>query len=125
MEYQAYFFTTGNAVITSILSPTLNFMPGRGLKYAISIDDEPPQIITAIPEGYDAQNGNRDWEESVRNNARLCKSVHQIAKPGYHTIKFWMVDPGIVLQKLVVDTGGLRQSYLGPPESYSNLQGNK
>jgi len=45
-------------------------------------------------------------------------SKHAIARSGLHVLKFWMVDPGIVLQKLVVDAGGMRPSYLGPPESY-------
>jgi hypothetical protein len=32
-------------------------------------------------------------------------------------VKFWALDPGLVLQRLVVDAGGLRPSYLGPLES--------
>jgi hypothetical protein len=120
LEYQMYLFNTGTFDITSIFSPTLNFMSGRGMQYAISFDDQPPQIITLVPENYNAQNRNTDWEKSVSDNARFSHSKHIINKPGYHTLKIFMVDPGVVLQKIIVNSGGLKPSYLGPPESYFN-----
>ncbi len=119
LEYKMYLFNTGEFEITSIFSPTLNFMAGRALQYAIAFDDETPQLITLVPENYNAQNRNADWEKSVRDNARFSYSKHMISRPGYHTLKIFMTDPGVVLQKIIVNTGGLRPSYLGPPESYN------
>jgi hypothetical protein len=120
LEYRMYLFSTGKVTVAAILAPTLNFIPGRGLRYAVSFDGEAPQTVTFVPPEYNARNGNRDWEKSVEDNARFSHTSHTLAKSGYHTLKFWMVDPGIVLQKLVVNPGGVKPSYLGPPESYRN-----
>jgi hypothetical protein len=113
LEYEMYLFHAGGLDVETILAPTLNFMPGRGLRYAISWDDQPPQVIDAW-----AHNARADWETSVKDSVRKVKSTHTLTSPGYHRLKFWMVDPGVVLQKLVVDLGGVKPSYLGPPESY-------
>jgi hypothetical protein len=118
LEYRMCLFSTGAVEVVTITSPSLNFAPGRGLRLAVSFDDETPQVVTLVPADYKAQNGNRDWEKTVGDNARYARSTHSLAKPGYHTLKFWMVDPGVVLQKIVVDLGGVKPSYLGPPESF-------
>ena len=118
LEYDMYLFSQGKAEVEAVLAPSLNFMPGRGVRYAIAFDDEPPQVVTVLPKGYFVDNGVRDWEESVKDSVRKTKSTHAIAQPGHHTLKFWMVDPGVVLQKLVLDLGGVKPSYLGPPESF-------
>jgi hypothetical protein len=118
LEYRMYLFNFGTTEVEAIFSPTLNFMPGRGLQYAISFDDNNPQIVTLVAGDFNAQNGNRDWEKTVMDNARFSTTTHTIKEPGYHTLKIWMIDPGPALQKIVINTGGVKSSYLRPPESY-------
>jgi hypothetical protein len=120
LDYRIYLFTPGEATAHLRLGPTLNFAPDRPVRIAVSMDGEAPQVLTIVPKGYNAANGNRDWEQSVRDNARYITSRHQIAAPGYHTFKVWMVDPGVVLERLLIDTPASAKavSYLGPPESF-------
>jgi hypothetical protein len=120
LQYQMWLSGTNTAEVTLILSPCLNFAPDRGVRIAVSFDDESPQIITVVPKGYVAGDGNRDWEESVRNGVRKVISKHSMATAGSHTLKVWRVDPAVVLQKIIVNTGGLKPSYLGPPESHQH-----
>jgi hypothetical protein len=105
---------SGTVTVRAYLSPTLNFSgAGHGLRYAMSIDDEAPQMVNVS-----ADSSLRAWEQSVADNILIGSTRHQLATPGEHVLKFWLVDPGVVLQKIVVDAGGVRPSYLGPPESW-------
>jgi Glycosyl hydrolase family 115/Gylcosyl hydrolase family 115 C-terminal domain/Glycosyl hydrolase family 67 N-terminus len=120
LEYKMFLFDAGNVNVETILSSSLNFVSGRGLRFALSFDDGPPQIVTAVPENYSVGlgDGNRDWEKMVADGVRIIKTPFSLSRAGEHTLKVWMVDPGVVLQKIVVDCGGQKPSYLGPPESY-------
>lgn len=119
LEYDMHLFGQGEVAVWVYLSPRNNFLNFEdGLQYAVSFDnDDPQKVNTSL--GVDLYgNGNGVWERHVGNNTNLTYSTHVIAEPGEHVLKFWMVTPGVILQKIVVDLGGMKPSYLGPPESY-------
>ena len=117
IEYEIYLYDMDSLKLMSYFSPTLNFHNTQeGLQYAVSIDNEKPEIFSLNKD----QDARGVWDRWVANSIIIKTSSHHINKTGKHTIKFWMINPGVVLQKLVVDLGGVKQSYLGPPETKAN-----
>lgn len=116
LEYEVYTYSKDSLKINAYFSPTLNFHnTENGLQYAISIDDEQPQIISINKEDKNSISGI--WNKWVGENIIIKTSTHKINKPGKHIVKYWMVNSGVVLQKLVLDFGDTKPSYLGPPET--------
>jgi hypothetical protein len=113
LAYQVVLADSGTVQVQTYVSPTLNFNDNKGLRFAISFDDEAPQLINMH-----ANETGRVWEQSVANNIRILATKHRLTKPGAHTLNFWLVDPAVVVQKFVIDRGGVKPSYLGPPESF-------
>ncbi|MBN2163346.1 MAG: glycosyl hydrolase 115 family protein [Pontiellaceae bacterium] len=112
LEYPVYIAEAGSVDVDLIIGPTLHFVPGRGLRIAVSFDDEHPQLLDAfpaIPESY-----NR-WANAVSDNARVLHASCEIKKAGRHMLKISMVDPGVVLQRIVLHRGPVAETYLGPP----------
>ena len=97
-------------------------MPGRDIKLAVSMDDEAPQYLTNVPDKFKLDGSNSDWAKTVVNQARYCLTNVNVTKSGYHTLKVWMIDPGVVVEKIMVNMGGLKPCYLGAPESYHHLK---
>lgn len=112
LEYQMVLATSGEVRVRAYLSPTLNYHTS-GLRYAVSFDDEPPTTVNLHTDL-----SERTWEGRVAANIQIETTTHTLPQAGAHVLKFWLVDPGVVLQKIVVETGNVRPSYLGPPESF-------
>ncbi len=115
LEYDVHLLEKGTIKVHAYFSPTINFKMGDGLKYGIAFDNEKPQIIN-----FNENDWDKTWNKAVADNIKIITSSHTIEKAGNHTLKFYGIDPALVLQKIVIETesGKILESYLGPPESF-------
>ena len=112
LEYPLYFFSQGPVEITTVVAPSLNFVPDRGIRFAIGFADETPQIVDIL-----ADNSQQSWEESVKNAVKTLSSQHKVAKPGIQKLRLYLLESGLTVQKIIINTGNLKASYLGPVQS--------
>ena len=91
---------------------TVPFWPlyvGKSNRVCVSIDDCDSQIFENNFKEYD-----RDWKDQVMRNGAVCRLRFAIDKSKvFHTLKI-QGDPGQMVQRVIVDWGGLQPSYLGP-----------
>jgi hypothetical protein len=117
LEYPVFLPRGGVFEVTLVLGPVMDFVPDRGMRIAVSFDDQAPQVLDIFTDrAAETFLGEHWWSQFTRDNARYLRSSHTLAAPGPHLLIVGMVDPGIVLQKLIVSDTRLPESYFGPPE---------
>lgn len=122
LQYSFYLFSKGSIEVDALIAPTLNNLPDGGMRFAVAFDDQPAQVVSIPKISIAGENDDRSWSQSVINNIRVCKTKFLNTTEGYHTLRIYMMDPIVVLQKIVINTGGLQPSFLFPPESYRSEQ---
>ncbi|MGH8217979.1 MAG: glycosyl hydrolase 115 family protein, partial [Steroidobacteraceae bacterium] len=118
LDYDIYLFDPGPIDVAVTCAPTLDFTGGSGLRYAVSIDDEPPRIVNVH-----AGESQALWAQWVSDNANVEHITLQVARAGPHTLRLWMVDAGLDFERIVAAAHPLPRSDLGPPESRTLAQG--
>ncbi|WP_037473569.1 glycosyl hydrolase 115 family protein [Sphingobium sp. ba1] len=117
LEYDVQVTEAGPASLTLILAPTLDTSGSGGVRIGVSLDDGPVQTLVAALEatgGAQDTPGKQRWAKAVCDNeVRLSADMGQLA-PGKHVIKVWRLDDNAVLQKLILATVAVPDSYLGP-----------
>ena len=138
LQYNVYLFSNHSAVnVTLYLSPALNYLgDSTPLEYGISLTPLSTSKTTTSPSISDIQfvrpvnvtvGGNMPdgWGGAVadgvwgrRERGEFTTSRFKVAQEGGYVLRVWALMPGVVVQKVVVDLGGVRGSYLGPPEGF-------
>ncbi|WP_107120234.1 glycosyl hydrolase 115 family protein [Streptomyces regalis] len=114
LRYRVRFGGTGTFPVTVFRLPSLDERGHRRL--AVALDDQPATVLA----GQAVATGNRGdaWARNVEDGVEKLTAVVTVDEPGEHVLRIFMVDPGIAVDQIVIDTGGLPVSYLAPPESY-------
>ncbi|HMI20574.1 MAG TPA: glycosyl hydrolase 115 family protein [Sphingomonas sp.] len=112
IDYNITLWQPGAVDLTVIASPSLDVVGKRGLRYAIAIDNEAPQVIDL-----DKSASEPEWAKAVADNMWQSVSHHKVAAAGAHRVRIWAIDPGVVIQRLIVARPGYTMGLLGPVES--------
>lgn len=94
-----------DAAITLYTLPTFPLNNEFEARYAVSVDDGPQQVLNIHTYGR-----SPEWKEAVLGNT-IARQFNITLTPGAHTIKVQQVDPGIILQRIIIDLGGLQPYY--------------
>lgn len=118
LPYLEYDFTVDRAdeyTICVYLAPS-NHLDGDKveLRYGVRVDNQEAVVLNALPKGYIAGDCFEwQWSRAVALNVHK-KESKLFLEAGAHKLRFYGVDAGLVLQKIVIYRGELPESYLGP-----------
>lgn len=140
LEYDINFSQSGKQKLALGILPTNDVNPARGLRIGVRVDDGEMQTIDARQGYVDTFNeytkeniarskvlkplphpasdiylsGSRQHMRSeVFDNLRWLSIDFDIPTAGYHTVKVVMIDPEIVVEKLVINPDNEHPSYHG------------
>lgn len=121
LSYRIRFAGAGTFPVTVFRLPSLDERGKR--RIAIALDDGPAVVLS----GQAIATGNRGdaWAKNVEEGIEKLTGNVTVAGPGDHVLRLLMVDPGMAVDQIVVNTGGLPASYLAPPESYRGGAGDR
>ena len=109
VEYDFYTFNAGSVTVYTYALPVFPINLEHGTCFGVMIDDGLLKYASNNAKEYSGE-----WRENVYRNSTVNAVTLNIDKPGKHTLKLICSDPGMIIQKVVIDMGGMKRSYLGP-----------
>lgn len=112
VSYDFFTFKASTPVLNVYTLPTHPLNKNYSVRYGVSIDDGPMQVVDFRTYGR-----SEEWKQNVLRNNAIKKVTMPSMKKGKHTLKVYAIDPGVILDRIIIDLGGLKNPYSVLPES--------
>ncbi len=112
LTYTFYSFSSAAPKLTLFTLPTYPLNKNFGMRYAVSIDDGPVKIVDFKTVGR-----SEEWKQNVLRNEAIKEIELPQLQPGKHTLKIYAIDPGVVLDRILIRFGKIPGSYSVVPET--------
>lgn len=118
LAYPFYTFTeAADASVVVYLAPSENANPNSPNKYSVAVDGGAATTVQVVPTTNGASQP-AGWADAVVRGSYVKTSKVGRLAAGRHVLRVWLLEPTMVVTKVVVDVGGVKMSLMGPPESW-------
>jgi hypothetical protein len=113
LEYDFYALSAAARPVVTVATLPVHPATRQGqLRYGVALDGGPVTIVDHRTEGR-----SDEWKQNVlRNSAQRSVAAPPLGS-GRHTLKIYLLDPGVLLDRLTIDLGGLVPAYGAVPET--------
>jgi hypothetical protein len=112
VSYDFYTFTAATPQVTVFTLPTHPLNNKCSMRYAVSVDDGTLTLVDFKTVGR-----SEEWKNNVLSNRAERAIKLPFLNKGPHTLRIYCIDPGVMLDEIRIDLGGLKKVYSTLPET--------
>ena len=110
VEYEFNGVTADSVTVHVYSLPFWALHKGKSTRYGISVDGQPAVVVQNDHKEY-----SEPWKERVLQNGVVSVARFAVNKSlTTHKLSLICGDPGMIIQRVVIDWGGLKKTYVGP-----------
>lgn len=108
VSYDFFTFNDATSQVLLYALPTLPLNKNVRVRCAFSIDGGALQVVDFTA---NSTTRTEEWKKNVLSNTAVRKLAGPLLKKGKHTLTVFAIDPGVALDRIIIDLGNFEDAY--------------